>query len=141
MTALDTGVMIGFLDSSDPFHDAVLDALPAAHAAGGLLLPAVAYAESLVMVRRAGATEQWYRALLSRLVIRLGVLDVRGCEVAAALRADRLGDRRSRQWRMPDALVAGEAIASDADAVMTTDSDWPPVAGLTVHVLRPRPAV
>lgn len=137
LIALDAGVMVGFLDSADPFHHSVLDALPEAHAAGQLLLPAVAYAESLVMVRRAGATEDWYRALLHRLAITIGTLRPVACERAAVLRSERLADRRRRQWRMPDALVVGEALASDARAIITTDANWPPIDEVVVRVLTP----
>ncbi|MFP5331760.1 MAG: hypothetical protein ACLGHX_05305 [Acidimicrobiia bacterium] len=93
-------------------------------------------------MRRAGATEEWYRALLSRLAIRAGTLDAGGCEMAANLRVERLERRRRRRWRMPDALVVGEALASNADRVVTTDADWLPIDGLSVEVLAPaHPAV
>ncbi|MEX2278800.1 MAG: hypothetical protein WEA76_01790 [Acidimicrobiia bacterium] len=135
LTALDTGVVIGFLDASDPFHRSVLEALPVAHARGRMWLPAVAYAEALVMVLRAGATEEWFRALLRRLTLDVGVLDSAGCDRAAQLRFAGLADRRRKQWRMPDALIVGEALAVGADTIVTTDHNWPPVTGINATVL------
>lgn len=137
LTAFDTGVLVGFLDATDPFHEAAVEQLLlAAH--DEMLLPSVAYSELAVGILMAGATVEFLDEILTGLRIRVGSLDQTVGSAAAMLRATSLQDRRRRQWRMPDAMVVAEALESGASVLVTTDARWPTVpGGLDVRVLAP----
>lgn len=138
LTALDSGVLIGFLDSSDAFHKPAVAAMINALAAGSVVLPSLAYAESSVAVLRAGSTIAWFDGLLGRLAITVGNCNIDVAAAGAQLRASALTDRRKRQWRLPDALIVAEAAAMRADQVVTTDRSWPePPSPLRIKVLDP----
>lgn len=102
LTALDSGVLIGFLDASDPFHQQSVAATIEAVATGSALLPGLAYAESSVAVFRAGETRDWYDVLLGRVGIAIGACNADVAALGAQLRARNLRDRRRRQWKLPD---------------------------------------
>jgi predicted nucleic acid-binding protein len=128
LTALDTSVLVAFLDKTDVFHSAAVGAVMDA-SEGETLLPAVAYTELMVGVLAAGATPEWFDSVLDNLRIRVGAIDRAVAGLAAALRAESLRDRRRRQWRTPDALVVAESIHAGADVIATTDTRWPAVPG------------
>lgn len=130
LTSLDTGVIIGLLDASDPFHVASRQALAEALAQGRIHVPAVVYAESSIAVIRAGWTVDLYNDVLARLPVEIGTVTQQVAARAAELRAATLSDRRRRQWKMPDALVIADAFVGGADRVVTTDSTWPPLGEL-----------
>lgn len=137
LTVLDAGPVIGALDSRDVFHVAAATLLR--HLRDHretVVVPAVSYAEALVrpMFRGDDAVAR-VDTLIAGLSATVSPVDSMVARRAARLRADALGDRRRRQWRMPDALVAATALVLDADRVVTADSDWPTVSGLTVEVL------
>lgn len=137
LTALDTGVLVAFLDGSDPFHQAAVNEMLIA-AEGEMLLPAVAYSELAVGMLVADVDLDFLDEVLTGLRIKVGKLDQAASAAAAGLRAHSLRDRRRRQWRMPDALVVGEARAWGAETLVTTDARWPAVrAGLEIKVIRP----
>lgn len=81
----------------------------------------MAFAETLVAVLRAGATEAWYRNVLGRLGMAIGTCDNETAALAAKIRADSLSGTHSRRWRLPDALIFAEAVQRQADLVITTD--------------------
>lgn len=140
VTALDSGVLIGFLDSRDAFHAASVPALSESLSSGEVHLPAVAYTEVSIAVLRAGATQQWFDDLLQRLGVRTGTITSEVAAMAAALRANALADRRRRQWRLPDALVVADAISTGAERIITTDRRWPRLpTGTHLDVLSPSP--
>jgi predicted nucleic acid-binding protein len=135
LTSLDTSVLVAFLDETDVFHSAAVGVVADA-SEGETLLPVVAYSELMVGVLAAGATAGWFDSVLDSLRIRVGAIDRDVAGLAAAMRAESLGDRRRRQWRTPDALVVAESIHAGADLIVTTDTRWPAVPGeLEVHVL------
>lgn len=136
LTAIDTGVLIAFLDRTDAFHTSATTALVDAVATGPSLLPGIAYAEALVMMRRADVEADWFDTMLERLRISVGSCTKPVLRRGSELRATALGDRRRRQWKMSDALIVAESIESGAAVVLTTDSGWPPLSeGPYIQVL------
>lgn len=136
LTCLDTGVVIGFLDQTDPHHRSARAELLNAITKGSVLLPGIAYSETLVAVLRSGADTEWLRTLLSRLRIDVGSCSQAVLARGAQLRAEALEDRRRRQWKLPDALIVAEAIENRADTLITTDASWPVLGkGPEVRVL------
>ena len=121
LTAIDAGVLVAFLDESDAFHAAAVEAILEA-SAGDLPLPMVAYSESMVGVLMTGAMVAWFDSVLDGLRVQVGQIDRNVAGRAATLRAHSLRDRRRRQWRMPDALHKGAAV------IITTDGRWPSLA-------------
>jgi predicted nucleic acid-binding protein len=138
LTAVDTGVLIGFLDADDPYHRSSRTTLIEATSDGAVLLPGIAYTETLIAVLRAGADQAWFETMLRRLGIAIGSCGPEALAGAAALRASALNDRRRRQWKLPDALIVAESQTSGSERLITTDANWPEVeSGMEVLVLRP----
>ena len=135
---LDAGVLIGFLDETDPFHGAALEIIAGRGETDELALPLVAYTEVAVGIVRAGAPAPFFDTVLRRLVIEV-MPATRGVgALAAQMRA--LADiGGSRKWRLPDALVVATAIFHSADEIVTTDRNWPGLGeqDLEVTVLAP----
>lgn len=123
---LDAGVIIGFLDASDPHHDTSRAALAGAlQHSDRLALAASALAESLVgPARRGEPAVQAVRNLIERLPISIIPLSVEIATTAARLRA------AHRTLRLPDALVIATAIEQAADHLITTDRKWPTAKAL-----------
>lgn len=121
LTVLDAGVLIGFLDSDDVHHVKAHGVLRDALERGDrLVLPASAYAESLVGPSRRGTEAvQTVRTVLDRIPIDVEPLGEGIAVRAAALRA------RHRTLKLSDALVIATAGALDADFLITTDRRWP----------------
>jgi len=121
LTVLDAGVIIGFLDADDAHHGAAHAVLRDAQGRNDrLVLPASAFAETLVGPFRKGATEvAVVRRLIDRIPIHIEPLDGAVAMVAAALRA------RHPSLELPDALVIATAKHLDADHLVTTDRRWP----------------
>ncbi|MGH8936915.1 MAG: type II toxin-antitoxin system VapC family toxin [Acidimicrobiia bacterium] len=137
LIVLDTGVLVGILDARDPFHGAARLRLGEAREAGDrFIVPAVAYAElltgALLHEEEAARTVDVF---LERLPAPVEPVDRRVAREAARLRARTLADRRRRQWRMPDALVAATAIVQGAGRILTTDAGWPELGEVEVEVL------
>lgn len=130
MVVLDAGVVIAVASAQDPFHAAAVDALRQARRRGeGLVLPAVAYAETLVHpFRRGEDAVKRVDDFLAQMPIRLAPVDEAVARAAARLRA------AHRTLRMPDALVIATAVVLKARIVLTTDAEWPD-AGVTVRKL------
>lgn len=131
---LDSGVIIAVLDADDAHHDAAVEALRQASAAGtGLILPASAYAEVLVApLRKGDELGLQVDAFIDALPLTVEPATREICRRAARLRAE-----HGNRLRLPDALVVATALELDAHALITTDARWPTV-GLTVQVLEPR---
>jgi predicted nucleic acid-binding protein len=111
---LDAGVVIGLLDSADAHHQAAVDAVEAADAAGSrVVMPASAYSQTLVAFARAGRLHD-ARDAVAAMGITVVPLTPPMAELAAGLRA------RHRGLRLPDAIVlacarelAGELLSYD----------------------------
>ncbi len=135
LTLLDTGVMVGFLDGSDPFHGPSVTAIGEGRRAGTLAMSAISYAETQVGVIRAGADPGILDTLLERFPIALLPIDRAVARRAAEMRAIAMADRRRRQWRMPDALVVATGIVADATTIVTTDARWPELSGAAAPIV------
>ena len=131
LTVLDAGVVIAVLDAADGHHAAARAALSEALARGDeLVLPASAYAESLVGPSRRGqAAVAALDAFLDDVPVRVEPLTRPVAAVAARLRA-----AGGPGLRLPDALVVATALAADADLLITTDGRLP-VGDLRVQVV------
>ncbi len=116
LTVLDSGVVIGLLDRSDPLHGAATAAM-LAHSADDLRLPASAYAECLVGPARRGRLDD-ARSRLNELQLQVEPLTGAMAERAAELRS------RFRSLRLPDVLVIATAEILGADAILTGDAAW-----------------
>jgi predicted nucleic acid-binding protein len=119
LIVLDTGAVIGFLDGADAFHAAADAQLRERVGHDRLLASVVTYAELLVGVRLGHHDDTPVRGFFDDLVNELVPVDRDVAERAAELR----GDNRGRP-KMPDAMVIATAELH-ADAVITTDDEWP----------------
>lgn len=116
LTALDSSIVIGLLDRSDPLHRAATNAL-LTHAGDDLRLPASAYAECLVGPAKRGRLGD-ARARITALQLQVEPLTGPIAERAAELRS------RFRSLRLPDVLVIATAEVLSADAILTGDAAW-----------------
>lgn len=116
LVVVDAGVVIAVLDPDDAHHRAGVNAFTA-HAADRILLPASAYAETMVAPARAGRADE-ARERLAALAVEVPPLDADIAEEAARLRA------AQSALRLPDALVLASAELLQADVVLTTDRRW-----------------
>jgi predicted nucleic acid-binding protein len=121
VTVLDASVVIAFLDANDAHHSAVVEAIGKT-SGQSLVLPASAYAETLVDPWRAGADAiTVIKGFLAELGVRIEPLTAEIAERAARLRS------KHRGLRLPDALVLATADALDATA-LTADRAWPRIS-------------
>jgi len=134
LIVLDAGIVIAALDGSDAHHAAAITALREARTSGDeLVMPASAYAESLVGPSRLGndavATVD---AFLDALPAAIAPASREIGREAAALRA-----AHGSVLRLPDALVLATARVLGASLTLTTDAGWP-ATPIKVSVLRSR---
>jgi predicted nucleic acid-binding protein len=121
VTVLDASVVIAFLDANDAHHSAAIDAIGNA-GRQALVLPASAYAETLVDPWRAGSEAiTLVKRFLAELGVRIEPLTAEIAERAARLRS------MHRGLRLPDALVLATADVLDA-TVLTADRAWPRIS-------------
>jgi predicted nucleic acid-binding protein len=132
LTVVDAGVLIGVLDSDDAHHGEAVRLLSAAAAAGDrMVVPASAYAETLVGPARRGAAAQ--RAV-DEFLADLAA-DVEPVTRQSAARAAQLRAKHGPRLKLPDALVIATAMHLKADRILTTDRRWPRQA-IRVEVAR-----
>ena len=118
LAVLDASVMIAFWDSADAHHGAAVAALRA-HQDDELILPASAYAETLVGPSRHGPTTiASFEELIADLAIRVEPITREIARRAASLRA------QHPVLRLPDALVLATGDALDAATLLTGDRAW-----------------
>jgi predicted nucleic acid-binding protein len=122
LTVLDAGVVVAVLDADDAHHHAAREALRHALDHGEqLVLPASAYAETMVGPQRGGRdAATTVDAFIDSLPATVEPATRGIARAAAALRA-----RHGRSLRLPDALVLATAEVLGADRVLTTDAGWP----------------
>lgn len=130
LIVLDAGIVIALLDSTDSHHVAARAALRRVLGQGHeLVIPASAYAETLVAPYRSGpeavATVDGF---LDALPATVSPTSRAIASQAARLRA------LHRALRLPDALVIATAVALGAEVLLTTDSRWPAV-GVAVEIV------
>lgn len=134
LIVLDAGIVIAALDGSDAHHAAAIAALREARASGDeLVVPASAYAESLVgPSRRGNDAVATVDAFLDALPAAIAPASREIGREAAALRA-----AHGSALRLPDALVLATARVLGASLTLTTDAGWP-ATPIKVSVLRSR---
>ncbi|MGH9191488.1 MAG: type II toxin-antitoxin system VapC family toxin [Acidimicrobiales bacterium] len=114
---VDASVVIAFRDSEDAHHRAADRVLTNARKRGAhLVLPASAFAESLVHPLAAGVSEERATQALTR------VFTVEPLTSEIAVAAARL--RATTKLRLPDALVVATGMSLDADQILTCDQGW-----------------
>lgn len=130
-TLIDSGVLIALLDDTDVHHAASSAAIVSALRDGNsLVIAATTLAE--ILVRPYSVGEQVVSRCLNavdRLPITVIDLDRSIAVKAAELRATIPG------MRLPDATILATAVASSADAVLTTDAKLANASGKLVHTL------
>jgi len=131
LTVLDAGIIIAALDGSDAHHHAAIEALREGRESGDVLIvPASAYAESLVGPSRRGSdVVATVDAFLDAMPAAVEPVSREVARAAAALRA-----KHGQRLRLPDALVVGTALVVAAEQVLTTDGSWPET-GVVVKVV------
>ena len=131
LTVLDTGVLIGFLDSFDAHHARATSVVAGMRSSGEQgVIPASAYAELLVQPFRRGTSDvKLVDDALDALVIRIEPITRAIARRAAELRATH------PSLRLPDALVVATARTLRATRLITTDARWPRFTGLKVEVV------
>lgn len=131
LTVFDTGVLIGFLNSSDAHHARAIGVVAALRSSGDQgVIPASVYAELLVQPFRRGTSEvKLVDDALDALVIRIEPITRAVAKSAAELRATH------PSLRLPDALVVATARTLRATRLITTDARWPRFTGLKVEVI------
>jgi predicted nucleic acid-binding protein len=121
LIVVDASVLIALLDPADGLHAAARTAL-ARHAGDELVVPASAYAETLVGPARRGDPAAAKRAIAA-LLIEVVPITAQVAEDAAELGARHPG------LRLPDALVVATGSALGADVVLTSDARWRRLGG------------
>ncbi|MGH2869571.1 MAG: type II toxin-antitoxin system VapC family toxin [Solirubrobacteraceae bacterium] len=119
--ALDTDVVIAFLDPGDAQHAGAVQAL-GRHLAGGdeILIGATVYAEVIVRPLQQGTAEK-VDEFLAAINAQVIVVDRLLARAAAGLRA------RHRAVRLPDAIALATALTRDAE-FLTLDRDLQRIA-------------
>lgn len=118
LVVLDASIVVGALEPRDAHHARIVATLKGRRA-DELVLPASAYAESLVgPLRRGPVATARVDELLARLGARIHPLDVLTARRAAELRAAR------RSLGLPDALVLATGDVLGADVILTADASW-----------------
>ena len=123
VVVLDASIVLGAVAQEDEIHDRCERALRAS-ADADLVLPASAYAETLIRPLQLGRSSDPMDAFLSELSIAVVDIDRATARRAAEIRA-------AHGVPLPDALVLATGDVLDADEVLTGDRRW---AGLTPRV-------
>lgn len=114
--ALDTDVVIGFLDRGDAHHPAAAEAVLAAAREGEIVTSAITVAEVMTGARIGHHDVEAVRAFFGELISRVLPIGAAEAELAAEIRA-------GSKLRLPDALVLASAALGDrVDAIVTGDA-------------------
>jgi predicted nucleic acid-binding protein len=128
LTVVDASIVVAALEHHDARHEAASDALTESAAAGRVLLPASAYAESLVHpMQQSEDAADFVDAFLDRSAVTVVDIDAKAGREAARLSAQ-------HSLALADALVLGLAAAVNADAVLTADREWARISPRVVVV-------
>ena len=114
--ALDSNVLIGFLDRSDELHNAADEAIRGLVRQEQLVVSAITYAEVLTGARLGHHDEERVKGFFADLISRILPVDAAVADRAASLRS------QSRSLAMPDALIAaGAEHDSEVELLVTAD--------------------
>jgi predicted nucleic acid-binding protein len=128
LTVVDASIVVAALEHDDAHHEAASDALTESAAAGSVLLPASAYAESLVHpMQQSEEAADYVDAFLERSAVTVVEIGSKAGREAARLRS-------LHGLALADALVLGLAAAVNADTVLTADREWAKISARVVIV-------
>jgi len=114
--ALDSNIVIGFLDRSDKLHQVADKAIRESLASEQLVVSAVTYAEVLTGARLGHHDEDVVKGFFADLISRILPVDAAVGDAAARIRAG------AKALAMPDALVAATAeLDPDVELLLTAD--------------------
>jgi predicted nucleic acid-binding protein len=119
---LDTGVVVGFLSSSDKYHAAASEAIRKAAGRDLFLLSVISYAELLTGARLGRRAEDAVLGFCGRFVEEIAPVDEQVADRAASLRA-------ANRISLADALILATAESYPAQKVIGTDSEWSKLRG------------
>jgi predicted nucleic acid-binding protein len=133
--ALDSNVVVGFLDRSDALHQAADEAIRELLRADQLVVSVITYAEVMTGARLGhhdqGSVEGFFKELVSRIL----PVDVPIGDRAASLRA------QGKAISMPDALIAATAaLDRQVDLLLSGDQGVKKLKGLGCKVQLLAPA-
>ena len=131
--AIDSDVVVGFLDSGDALHRAADSAIRELMREQRLVVSVVTYAEVLTGVRLGHHDEDLVAGFFTGLISEVLAVDMAIADIAARLRAGQ------KTLRMPDALILATAEANpEIEMVVSGDTAAARVAGLgcPVRLLR-----
>ena len=127
--ALDSNVVVGFLDRSDPLHDAADRAIRDLLGTQQLFVSAITYAEVLTGARLGHHDEDRVKGFFADLISRILPVDVAIADRAASLRAG------ANALQMPDALIVASAeLDPQVDLLLSGDRDVAKLKGLDCPV-------
>ena len=127
--ALDSNVVVGFLDRSDPLHDAADRAIRDLLATQQLFVSVITYAEVLTGARLGHHDEDQVMGFFADLISRILPVDVAIADRAAGLRA------AAKALQMPDALIVASAeLDPQVDLLLSGDRDVAKLKGLDCPV-------
>lgn len=117
VTVVDTSVLIAVIDTHDQHHETALAAVKDAHHTGSIVLPLVAFAETLVGPYRHSTAKG---ADIERRLVKLGA--VRDADQVIGRTAAQL--RATHNIKMPGALIIATGVEVAAQNVLTFDKRW-----------------
>ncbi|HSS31755.1 MAG TPA: PIN domain-containing protein [Solirubrobacterales bacterium] len=129
--ALDSNVVVGFLDRSDKLHEAADGDIRGLLQSGEqLTVSVITYAELMTGARLGHHDEKQVEGFLHELVSRILPVDVAVADRAASLRA------QTRSVAMPDALIVATAeLAPEVTALISGDRALAGIEGLGCAVV------
>jgi predicted nucleic acid-binding protein len=133
--ALDSSVVVGFLDRSDDLHDAADETIRDLLEVDQLVVSVITYAEVMTGARLGHHDEGQVGGFFADLISRILPVDVAIGDCAARLRG------QARALGMPDALIAATAeLDPEVKLLVSGDQGVAKFKGLgcDVHLLSPR---
>lgn len=127
--ALDSDVIVGFLDEGDALHAAADMAIRDLAAKERIVASVITYAEVLTGARIGHHAVKDVAGFFANLISRIAPVDVEIADRASELRA------KTRALRMPDALIVATAeLDPEVNLLLTGDGDIATLRGLRCDV-------
>lgn len=127
--ALDSNVVVGFLDRSDDLHTAADEEVRGLLRGEQLVVSVITYAEVMTGARLGHHDENRVKGFFEDLISRILPVDVAVADSAARLRA------KATSLAMPDALIAATAdLDPGVDLLVSGDRRVAKLKGLGCHV-------
>lgn len=127
--ALDSNVVVGFLDRSDDLHAAADEEVRSLLHGEPLVVSVITYAEVMTGARLGHHDESRVKGFFEELISRILPVDVAVADSAARLRA------KARSLAMPDALIAATAdLDPEVELLVSADRRVAKLKGLGCRV-------